>query len=225
MNVAIFGAGGLGRMVRDILCQAGRHRPVAFLDSDERKWRQRVDDLPVIGGTDAWPRLRDDGVRGLIVAIGNNAVRRRLATDLQARGAELVSAIHPLASIARTARLDQHVIVGPRVCICVHAAIGPHGVLSSGAIIEHDNVIGTAAFIHPAVRLAGGVLVEDEAVLGIGACVIPGRRVGRRAIVEPGAVVINHVAAEEIVGGVPAVARAAAQPRRAPSEALVTQTT
>lgn len=203
-DVVIYGAGGLGSLVLDTLQQAGTHRVAAFLDSNPAKHGCEVAGLKVLGGVEQIDALRRLGVSGAIVAIGDNVTRVALAETLRERGLALVSAIHPLASIALSAELADHVIIGPRASICVHARIGPHTVISAGSICEHDNVIGQGVFLHPAVRLAGTVTVEDFAWIGIGASVIPGRRVGRGAHVEPGAVVIRDVAPNATVGGVPA---------------------
>jgi UDP-perosamine 4-acetyltransferase len=216
MDVAVFGAGGLGRMVLDILRQGYRYRPVAFLDSNPALHGITVDDLPVVGDITEVATLRRAGVSGAVVAIGENHVRVALAEDLQRKELQLISAIHPLASTSPTATLSEHLIIGARVSICVHASIGPHTVLSPGCIIEHDNVIGCGAFLEPAVRLAGTVTVEEYATLGIGSCVIPGLRIGREARVEPGAVVIHNVPAGATVGGVPAMARLDAGSRFVP---------
>lgn len=216
VDVFVFGAGGLGRLVLDILRQSRRWGPVAFLDSDADLHGTSVDGLPVAGGIDHVAELMRAGVAGGVVAIGDNHTRVAIASELRQRGLRLVSAIHPLVSISPTARLGEHVIMGPRVTICVHARIGPHTVLSSGSIIEHDNAIGQGVFLHPAVRLAGTVTVEDFATLGIGACVIPGRRIGADASVAPGAVVIRDVAPATAVAGVPAVAHSAPASRFVP---------
>jgi acetyltransferase EpsM len=203
-DVVIYGAGGLGCLVQDILQQGGRWRPVAFLDSNPALRGQVVADLPVRGGLDEVDGLLNAGISRVIVAIGDNRARVALAEALQARHMQLISAIHPLASLSPSAIIAEHVIIGPRATVCVHARIGPHSVLSAGAIADHDNVIGKGAFLEPAVRLAGGVTIEDFAAVGIGASVIPGRRVGRGARVAPGAVVIRDVRAETTVAGVPA---------------------
>ena len=216
VDVVIFGAGGLGRLVLDILRQGRPCRPVAFLDSDADLHGTSVDGLPVAGGIDHVADLMRAGVAGGVVAIGDNHTRVAIASELRRRGLRLVSAIHPLVSISPTARMSEHVIMGPRVTICVHARIGPHTVLSSGSIIEHDNTIGQGVFLHPAVRLAGTVTVEDFAILGIGACVIPGRRIGADASVAPGAVVIRDVAPATAVAGVPAVPHSAPASRFVP---------
>jgi len=203
-KVVIYGAGGLGCLVLDILEQAGRYRPVAFLDSNPQKHGRVVNGLPVRGGLEQIDALRKEGAGRAIVAIGDNVTRVALAETLEAHGIELISAIHPLASLALSARLERHVVIGPRANVCVHARIGPHCVVSAGVIVEHDNQIGQGVFLHPAARLAGGVTVEDFAVVGIGAAIIPGRRVGRGARVDPGAVVIRDVPPNTTVSGIPA---------------------
>lgn len=203
-DVVIYGAGGFGCLVLDILQQAHHYRPVMFLDSDPAKQGQILNGVPVAGGIEQVDRVLRMGTEGVVVAIGDNIARVALAETLQAHGLQLIPAIHPLASLSPSAEIGQHVIIGPRATVCVHARIGAHCVLSAGAIAEHDNVIGQGVFLHPAARLAGTVTVEDFATIGIGAAVIPGRRVGRGAHVEPGAVVIHDVPPNTTVGGVPA---------------------
>jgi sugar O-acyltransferase (sialic acid O-acetyltransferase NeuD family) len=203
-DIIIFGAGGLGRLVHDIVQQSQQYRVRAFLDSDASRRGQHIDGVRVAGGLEMVGALRSRGVRGAIVAIGDNRVRVALAARLEHLGLSLVTAIHPLASVASSARIGRHVIIGPRAIVCVHAEIGPHSIILAGAIVEHDNRLGTGVFLHTAVRLAGGVRVEDLASLGIGASVIPGRRIGPAARVEPGAVVIRDVPPAATVGGAPA---------------------
>lgn len=200
----IFGAGGLGLLAHDTLLQIGEWRVAAFLDSDARLHGKRVDGVEVIGGMECIAALAKRGIRDGIVAIGFNETRACVADELRGRGVRLISAIHPLANIARSAHVGEHALIGPRATICIHAQIGPHAVISAAAIVEHDNVLGAGVFLHPAARLAGGVHVDEFATIGIGASVIPGRRIGAAARVEAGSVVIADVAPRSVVAGIPA---------------------
>jgi len=222
--IAIFGAGGLGRLVYDTLLLSKNLRPVAFLDSDPRKRGRTIEGLPIRGGLEQVPALRRAGVRAAIVAIADSRTRVRMAETLRAQGLRLISAIHPLASIAPSARLGEHLIIGPRVIVCVHATVADHCALAAGAIVEHDNELGTGVFLHPAVRLAGGVRVGRFATLGIGACVIPYRQIGQAARVAPGAVVIRDVPPGATVSGVPATRVPAAASAFIADEKLPTPT-
>lgn len=200
----IFGAGGLGLLAHDTLRQIGHWRVTAFLDSDAALHGKRIDGVAVAGGMECIAALARRGVRHGIVAIGFNETRARVADELRERGVELISAVHPLANISTSAQIGEHALIGPRATICVHARIGPHAVISAAAIVDHDNVLGTGVFLHPAARLAGGVRVEDFATIGIGSSVIPGRRIGTAARVEAGSVVIADVAPRAVVAGIPA---------------------
>lgn len=203
-KLLVFGAGGLGRLVLDVVRQAREWRPVALLDSNPELRGRMIDGLAVRGGLPAAGALRSAGVEAALVAVGDNAARMRLAEALRGMGFHLASAIHPTATVSHTARLGEHLVIGPRATICVHAVVEDHCVIGAGAIVEHDNRLEAGAFLHPAVRLAGGVKVGRQATIGIGACVIPYRSIGAEAWVRPGAVVVRDVPSHGLVGGVPA---------------------
>lgn len=203
-GILIYGAGGLGRVVLDIVRLQRRWPVLAFLDSDPALAGTAVEGVPVRGAIEVVQRCCDEGATHAIVAIGGNETRCLLAAELRRRGLSLASAIHPTATIAHSARLSEHVIVGPRAAICVHATVGPHSVVSSANIVDHDCQVGVGVFLESAARLAGGVVVEDRARIGVGAAVIPQKRVGAHAFVAPGSVVIRDVPAGEAVRGVPA---------------------
>lgn len=208
IDLVIFGAGGLGQMVYDILHAARGIHVVGFLDSDRRLHGTKVGPMRVIGGLESIDTLRRRGVSHAVVAIGDNPIRVEIAEAIRAKRMELASAIHPAASLSIHAAVGAHVIIGPRATLCVHSRVSEHAVVGAGCIIEHDGVVGRGAFLHPAVRLAGTVTVEAYATLGIGCTVIPGRRIGAGAFVAPGSIVIRDVPTGGRVGGVPAAALA-----------------
>jgi sugar O-acyltransferase (sialic acid O-acetyltransferase NeuD family) len=201
----ILGCGGHGRVVLDILLNAGGHDVVGFIDSDPAMTGRRVDGIEVLGRPDDLPRIRDElGVNRAIVAIGDNGARRALADDLETGGFELINAIHPSANLARNVTLGKNIVIAAGALVCAHCQLGDSVILNTGCIVDHESLVGTATHICPGARLAGRVTVESGAFVGIGATVIQSIRVGYEAIVGAGAVVITDVPPMSTVVGVPA---------------------
>jgi sugar O-acyltransferase (sialic acid O-acetyltransferase NeuD family) len=205
INVVVVGAGGHGRVVLDVLVQAGRHRVVGFLDSNDALRGRRVDGVPVLGDIAVLPEIAaEHGIAGAIVAIGDNGVRRSFAERIEDMGIALINAIHPSANLARNVTLGRNIVIAAGALVCAHCQIGDSVILNTGCIVDHESMIGTAAHLCPGARLAGRVAVESGAFIGIGATVIQNIRIGCEAIVGAGAVVIRDVPSMATVVGVPA---------------------
>jgi len=204
-RVLILGAGGHGRVVLDILLQAGQHEVVGFLDNNPDIHGRRIDGLPVLGAIDDLPSLaRQHNVTGVVIAIGDNGVRRGLARRVDAAGLELLNAIHPSATLARNATLGRNVVVAAGVVVCAHCQIGDSVILNTGCLVDYQTMIGEGSHICPGVRIAGRVKVEPGVFVGIGATVIPRITLGCESIIGAGAVVIEDVPPLATVVGVPA---------------------
>src|SRR5437763_14677794 len=108
MNVVIIGAGGHGRVVLDVLRAIGDVKVAGFLDADVARAGQEILGVPILGGIQLLSKLKKQGVRGAIVATGDNRVRRTYAGQVVEGGLELINAIHPSAVVSGTERLGKH---------------------------------------------------------------------------------------------------------------------
>jgi sugar O-acyltransferase (sialic acid O-acetyltransferase NeuD family) len=213
-EIIILGAGGHGRVVLDILRVAGEFKPVGFLDADTGLHGQRVDGLEVLGNLSILEALKYQGITGVIVAIGDNHIRRNYAEDITSLGFNLINAIHPSANIAGTAHIGQNVVIAAGAVVCAHCQIGNSTILNTGSIVDHESIIANSAHICPGAKLAGRVIVDSGAFVGIGATIIQNVRIGTDAVVGAGAVVIKEVPPGVTVVGVPA--RILRQPKSEP---------
>lgn len=204
MDVVILGAGGHGRVVLDILLQAKRLKPVGFLDNNKALHGRRIDGLPVLGDISIVSELHQRNIRGAVVAIGDNGVRRAMGELIEQSGLKLENAIHPSAQLATNASLGKGVVISPGALVCAHCQVGDYAILNTGCIVDHESMIGTAAHVCPGVRLAGHVVIESGAFIGIGATVVQNVRIGFEAVVGAGAVVTSDVTPMTTVVGVPA---------------------
>jgi hypothetical protein len=145
--------GGHARVVASTLLACGQ-TVAAFYDDDESMWGKTFSDITVAGPISA---LTENGVSHAIIGIGNNAVRKRVAEQLDV---EWVTAVHPFSWVHPGVRLGP----GTLVCACAiiepGAQVGAHVLLNTKASVDHDTSVGD--FVHIAVaHLAGGAAVDE----------------------------------------------------------------
>jgi len=136
----------------------------------------------------------------LIIAIGNNHIRKRIATQIEAN---YLSAIHPSAILAFDVVIGEGTVVMAGAIINSSVNIGKHCIVNTGAVVEHDCVLGDYVHVSPNTSLAGNVKVGEGSHIGIGACVIQGVQVGKWVTVGAGAVVLNDVPDYAVLVGNP----------------------
>ncbi|MHB1156951.1 MAG: acetyltransferase [Phycisphaerales bacterium] len=195
-KLIVYGAGGHGLVVAEAAAAQGWVVP-GYRD-DRLRPGTRIAAWTVMDHFD------DDA--HWIVAIGDNAIRRRLLDELQAAGRKLATVIHPTAVVSPSAILDEGVYVGPQAVVQSMTRIGAGTIINTGSIVEHDNVIGDAAHIAPGSVLCGRVTVGHRTLIGAGATVMPGVSIGDDAVVGAGSMVRGNVANGQTVAGNPAKA-------------------
>jgi UDP-perosamine 4-acetyltransferase len=201
-QLILIGAGGHAKVVLEIFLATGAFDIVGLLDPAPPA--PRILGLPVLGGDEVLPRLRAAGVGAAFVALGDNRLRQDVGAQLRRLGFALPAAIHPSSFISPSARIAEGVAIMPRAVIGTEASMAALAIANSGAVIEHDCGIGTAAHVAPACALAGKVQVGARALLGIGCAVRPGISIGDDAVVGAGAAVVSDVPPEATFAGVPA---------------------
>jgi sugar O-acyltransferase (sialic acid O-acetyltransferase NeuD family) len=215
MDVLIVGAGGHGKVVLDILRAEGHYRPIGFLDADPALTGSSVHGLPILGQINLLPKLRQKAQKA-IVAIGDNRTRASYADLVRQQGWDLVSAIHPTASVSPTATLGINVVVAAGAVVGTDAELADNVIINTAAVVDHECQIGNAAHICPAAALAGRVRVGEMAFVGLGCRVIQCLTIGSQSTIGAGAVVLEDVPEYATVVGVPArvvkVGRAAREP-------------
>lgn len=185
-RLLILGAGGHGRAVADLAQECG-FTVAGFTD--------RLRGPEVLGGDDEVAALvRDGKIDGAVVGVGNTALARRAELFAMLKSLRVVTPtlIHPRASVSRSCKIGEGVVVFPNVVLGAGVEIGDNVVLYSGVIAEHDCRVAAHAYLSPGVILAGSVTIEAGAFLGMGALVVPGVTLRKGARVRAGAVVVSE---------------------------------
>ncbi len=202
-RLLIVGAGGFGREVMHWTRDAwpGQTGLLAgFLSADANILGGHECCLPIIADP---ARFEPQPGDALVLAIGIPGVRRRVAADLMARGAEFLTLVHPTAIVAPTASLGTGSIVCPGAIVSDAARLGRFTLVNYHASIAHDAVTGDFAVLSPYATLGGGTRVADDVFLGLHASVGPGIAVGRGSKVAANSCALADVPPESLVHGVP----------------------
>jgi UDP-perosamine 4-acetyltransferase len=200
-GIVVVGAGGHAKVCIELLqaageaisfCVAGQGGPASCLG------------IPVLCGDENLSRLRAEGFDRAFVALGSNALRGRIGSELLAMGYTLVNAISPAAVVSPSARLGCGIAIMAGAVLNADVVLHDFVIINTGATVDHDCVVGAAVHVAPQSGLAGNVHVGKFSFIGIGTSVIPETRIGEHATVGAGSAVVKDVPAGATVVGVPA---------------------
>lgn len=190
----LFGGNGHGKVVLDIL-QLDPSITIEVI----------FDDHPKVAAIAGIPVYKTESLaffkqKELIIAIGNNQVRKRIASQIEAK---YVTAFHPSAILASDFVIGVGTVVMAGAIINPSVHIGKHCIINSGSVVEHDCVLGDFVHVSPNASLAGNVTLGEGTHVGIGACIIQGVKVGKWVTVGAGAVILNDVPDYAVIVGNP----------------------
>lgn len=200
-RLALLGASGHGKVVADAAL-AGGWGAVEFFDD---AWPQRQSNGPwSVTGDSATLIARLQEFQGVIVSIGDCAVRWNRQQELQAAGAPLITVVHPAALVSRHAMLGAGTVVMAGAVVNIGTVVGQSCIINTGATVDHDCHLGDAVHVCPGAHLSGNVQVGHGSWVGVGAAVKQGMIIGERVMVGAGAVVVLAVPDGLTVVGNPA---------------------
>lgn len=201
MKVLIVGAGHHATVVCDALLARGDVEVVGFVGTPFGGG-PTVLDIPVLAPSFAELTGLPDAA--VVIAVGDNASRKKEFEYAQRRGCRIVSALHPAAVITPRCTVGTGVMAMAGAIVNVGAEIGDNVILNTGCSVDHHCRIGAHVHLAPGVRLAGTAIIGELTLVGAGAVVLPGVTVGDRCTIGAGAVVTRDIRSGCTAVGVPA---------------------
>lgn len=188
----LFGASGHAKVIIDILECTGQK--VSFL----------VDANPEIKKLLQYDVIHDTKFlitkEPVLLSIGNNQVRKRLARELNVGFGR---AIHPKSILDKSVKIGLGSVVMAGAIINNSSSIGQHCIINTSASIDHDCILEDFVHVSPNATLCGTIKVGEGAHIGSGATIIPNLKIGKWAVVGAGAVIISDVPDYAVVVGNP----------------------
>lgn len=193
-KIAIFGAGGHGKVIGEIAL-LNNFEIIDFFDS---KYNE-IENYPFdIKGDLNYLEARFNFYNHFFVAIGNNQARHDILSWLTKKKANITNLIHPKSTISN------FVTMGNGICVMANAVINTGTEIKNGVIIntsasvDHDCIIKEVAHISPNCSLSGGVSVGKLSHIGTGTSVHPGIRIGNYVKIGVGSKIYKNISDQSV---------------------------
>ena len=184
----VYGSGGHAQVIIETLKSQDENISLVFDDNIESAL---IFGVPVVEYSNR--NCKDEE---LIIGIGNNVVREKIANQVFHRFGQV---IHEKAYVSISAKVGLGSVVFVNAVVNTNARVGKHVVVNSGAVIDHDCVIGDFVHVAPNATLCGHVEVGHGSLIGAGAVIIPSVKIGDGVIVGAGRVVHRDVPSNTVV--------------------------
>ncbi len=205
-DLAIYGAGGLGREIALMIDQINRVQPqwnvIGYFDDGKAK-NTFVDALPVLGGMQEVNDIKSSF--SLVVAIADSNSRRLIVEKIKNKQINFPVLIHPQAIIGSMLnKFGEGSIITAGCIFTTGIVLGRFTIVNLACTIGHDVIIGDFCSVMPGCNLSGNVLIGDGSLIGTGTQILQNISIGKECKVGAGAVVISNIKDGATVVGVPA---------------------
>ena len=207
-QLAIYGAGGLGRELAWMLKEINQHVKewdvLGFFDDGKEK-NSVVDEMPVLGGLREINAIKKE--LHVAVGISDPATKRNVTRSITNAKIEFPVLIHPtcLAGNSKFNQFGRGTILTARVILTTHIYLGDFVMINLASTIGHDVRIGNYSTIMPGCSISGNVSFGEACLMGTGARTLQNIDIGSESIIGAGAVVTRSFGNHVKLVGVPAV--------------------
>jgi UDP-N-acetylbacillosamine N-acetyltransferase len=194
-GLVLIGFGGHARSVADVALSAG-YRPLLFVD-------ENAADGELFLGFPVQRAMPSSGDWIYMPCAGDNVRRLAQIRELVLGNLPVATIISPSATVGCGATLAEGCFVGHHAHIGPLARAGAVCIVNTGAVVEHDCVIGEGVHVSIHSCVAGRSTLGDRVFLGAGSVVIDKISLASDVIVGAGGVVVSSIDTAGVYAGVP----------------------
>jgi len=206
-KVAILGASGFAKEVACNLLDLGINRSNIFFVDDfsdktelEFNYKGAVAASLIVKNWD----FTIFNVEGFVIGVGDPKTKEQLVAKAKHANINPISTIvHPSANL-QGARIGVGGVIASNVVVTSDVVIGDFVILNLGTTVGHDAQIDDYVTCNPLAAISGRVTIGKGCLIGVSAAIREGVRIGENTIVGGQAFVLNDIASNSVVAGVPA---------------------
>jgi UDP-perosamine 4-acetyltransferase len=199
MTLAILGTGGHAKSIYDIV----KKQKILFFDKSKKNFKVGNRIFKV---TDSNASIKNykKKISRVIVAIGNNEIRKKYYKFLKKNEFKFTTLVHPKSYSSFGAKIGEGSVIMQGSFINTDSVIGNNCIINSNASIDHDCLIKDHTHICPGVIIAGNVKIGKNCWIGLGSKIIENCVIGDNVFVAAGTLITKNVKSNSFLKGVPA---------------------
>lgn len=203
MILVIYGYGGHGleveELARIINIQENKWDRVIFIDDAPNK----IDNEKIFSFEDVISKYSSKDIE-FMIGIGEPVIREKLYNKVKDKGYSFAILVHPSASVAESAILEEGTMVAHNAFISIKAHLSTNTLIQPMASVHHECKVGRNSVVSTSAVMGGNSSLGYNSFIGLGASVKQGISVGNGSVVGMGTVVIKTVSDRVMVVGNPA---------------------
>lgn len=205
-NLAIYGAGGLGRetalLIRQINARSPQWNILGYYDDAIAKGTI-IDGSLVLGGLNDLNGLKVP--LDLVVSISDPELRKKVVDGVMNVNIQFPSLMHPACEAGDgNNKFGKGCILSAGVILTTGIQLGDFVIVNLSSTLGHDVRIGEFSSVMPGCSISGNVKIGERTMIGTGARILQNLNIGAHCKVGAGAVVTRDIGDAKTVVGVPA---------------------
>lgn len=209
-DLAIYGAGGMGRETYCMICDINKHSPtwrfVGFFDDNLSLKGSENEYGPILGGIDdlnAW-----SSPISVVVCIGSPYPIKSVVERISNKYVDFPNIYSPSAYFSDISRLKigQGNIICRNCMVGTNVTIGDFNMIIDTSYIGHDSTVGNCNVFMPGSAISGGITIGDNNFFGFRSAVMQGLSIGDGNRIGAGSILIKNAQDNHLYFGNPAIA-------------------
>lgn len=198
-DIAIYGAGGLGRetaclirIINEALPQPQWNLIGFFDDNPSIRGKQIGHYGPVIGGYGEANTY--DKPLSVVLAIGSPELLKLIRGRISNANLDFPNLIHPDVRFSdfETFQIGEGNIIQGDCSFSCDTRLGNFNILNGSVVLAHDGVIGNNNVVMPNVRISGEVEIGEQNLIGACSFIHQGLHIGNRVTLSAGSILLTR---------------------------------
>jgi len=194
-EIIIFGTGKIADVIQYFMREESGLPVKAFTVDRQYITGPDFNGLPVVPFeelTNEYPPER----YSIFVAVGYhdlNAIRAEKIKEVEAKGYEVISYIHPNAGVPKDLTYGKNCFIMDNVCIHPRVKLGDNVFVWSGAMIGHHSTIGNDNWFTSAANVSGNVTIGNNCFFAVNSTIAHSVTIGNEVFIGANTLVVKNV--------------------------------